>query len=217
MSLAHRVSGYNRRRKWRLFQDVIRPTAETTVLDVGFSDREYSPNDNFLEKNYAWPENITALGVDAPVEFPRRYPSIQAVQYDGGDFPFPDKAFDVCWSNAVIEHVGTHADRRGSQVRFVQEATRVAKTSFITTPNKWFPIEVHTRTPFLHWLPKRWFDAYLRMRDNEWATGDYMDLLSFQAFRAVLRQADIGPYRVYKNRLGGISMDFVAVFGDGAR
>ena len=24
---------------------------------------------------------------------------------------------------------------------------------FLTTPNRWFPIEVHTRLPLVHWLP----------------------------------------------------------------
>ena len=25
---------------------------------------------------------------------------------------------------------------------------------FVTTPNRWFPIEVHTRLPLVHWLPE---------------------------------------------------------------
>ena len=24
---------------------------------------------------------------------------------------------------------------------------------FVTTPNRWFPLEVHTLLPFVHWLP----------------------------------------------------------------
>jgi hypothetical protein len=31
---------------------------------------------------------------------------------------------------------------------------------FVTTPNRWFPIEVHTQFPLLHWLPK---SAYRRL------------------------------------------------------
>ncbi len=34
------------------------------------------------------------------------------------------------------------------------ECCRVAhRAAFVTTPNRWFPIEVHTRIPFVHWLP----------------------------------------------------------------
>ena len=53
------------------------------------------------------------------------------------------------FSNAVIEHVGGRAEQR----RFVDESLRVAPRAFVTTPNRWFPVEVHTRLPLVHWLP----------------------------------------------------------------
>lgn len=31
----------------------------------------------------------------------------------------------------------------------------------ITTPNRFFPIEVHTKLPFIHWLPKKIFRKIL--------------------------------------------------------
>jgi hypothetical protein len=51
----------------------------------------------------------------------------------------------------VIEHVGG----RDRQEAFVREALRVGRRVFATTPNRWFPIEVHTRLPLVHWLPER--------------------------------------------------------------
>ena len=30
----------------------------------------------------------------------------------------------------------------------------MAKAGFVTTPNRWFPIESHTRLPLVHWLPR---------------------------------------------------------------
>ena len=49
----------------------------------------------------------------------------------------------------MIEHVGGREQQR----RFVEESLRVARRAFITTPNRWFPVEVHTRLPLVHWLP----------------------------------------------------------------
>ena len=46
MSFAYKVSGYNRKRKWALFERLIRPTADLTVLDVGFNEIEHSSTDN---------------------------------------------------------------------------------------------------------------------------------------------------------------------------
>lgn len=214
MSLAYRVSGFNRRRKYEIFLREFAPRPEHTILDVGFSDAEYSATDNFLEKHYPHRSQITALGVEAPVQFAQRYPDVRAVQFDGGVFPFADKSFDIAWSNAVIEHVGKHQSRWDAQVLFLREIARVSRRAFVTTPNKWFPVEVHTRTPLLHWLPKRAFDRYLRLRGQDWAAGDYMDLLSHGDLRRLLRDAGIRDYRILQNRLFGLTLDFIIIFGE---
>ena len=107
MSLAYKISAWNRNRKWRLFLDKIKPNKDAKILDVGFNDIEYSATDNYLEKNYRYPENITALGFDNNSrEFAKRYRQVKAVYYQGGIFPFANNYFDICWSNAVLEHVG---------------------------------------------------------------------------------------------------------------
>ena len=76
MSIADKISSYNRNRKWRLFSESIYISNNVKVLDVGFSDKEYSQTDNYLEKHYLYSENITALGIDEPNEFCRRYPTV---------------------------------------------------------------------------------------------------------------------------------------------
>jgi SAM-dependent methyltransferase len=203
------MSGFNRRRKWDRFLAEMNPQPEDRILDVGFSDLEYGTTDNFIEKHYPYPDMITALGIEEATHFRERYPSIRAVTYDGGRFPFEDGAFDIAWSNAVLEHVGTEKHRTGAQVQFLREIRRVARRAFVTTPNRWFPAEVHTRTPFLHWLPKPMFDRYLRLRGHDWAAGDYMTLLSEQDLRARLREAGIEDYRLHRNRIGPFVVDFV--------
>jgi len=210
MSLAYRISAFNRQRKWDKFVELVRPTATLKILDVGYTDHEYTSTDNFLEKHYPFPEQITALGIEEPREFQQNYPQVTVVHYDGVDFPFADGEFDVCWSNAVIEHVGS----RASQVKLAAEMRRVAKCGFITTPNRFFPIEVHTRTPLLHYLPKPWFDRYLRATRQDWAAGDYMNLLSESALRSILAEAGVVEPTIMRNRLFGFTVDFVAMWGD---
>jgi len=208
MSIAYKVSVFNRKRKWDLFLNNIVLTKEMRVLDVGFSEKEYSSTDNFIEKHYPYPEKLTALGVNVPVEFKKRYPLVTAVHYGGGIFPFADKAFDVCWSNAVIEHVGD----RDKQLFFLKEIRRVSRRAFITTPNKHFPIETHTRTPLMHYFPKKIFDRYLTLMGKKWATGNYMHLLSFSDCNNLLCDASIHEYKIIKNRLFGFILDFVIIF-----
>ena len=104
---------------------------------------------NFFEEHYPWPERITALGLHEGDRFRARYPDARYVQGDALQLPFDDGSFDVVFSNAVIEHVGGEDEQR----RFVAEALRVGRRAFVTTPNRWFPVEVHTRLPLVHWLP----------------------------------------------------------------
>ena len=82
---------------------------------------------------------------------------------DGRALPFRDQAFDVVFSNSVIEHVGDAL----SQQRFAREVARVGRAYWVETPNRWFPVEQHLLTPFIHWLPRRWQRA-LVPRFNWW-------------------------------------------------
>ena len=209
MGIAQRVSNYNRSRKWTQFLSLVEPRPGLKVLDIGYTEKEHQDADNFLEKHYPYPEDITALGVDEPVEFRQRYPKVRAVRYDGRKFPFEDKSFDIAWSNAVIEHVG---DAK-AQTLFLAEVVRVSKFAFVTTPNRYFPMEVHTRLPFVHWLPKPVFDRILVALGKDWAAGAYMDLLGERDFRKRLADVGVADYRFVKNRLAGLTMDFVAVIG----
>jgi Methyltransferase domain len=154
VGLADSISLRSRRRKLLLFLDVLGPGPETTVLDVGADELAFGEGGgcgtlNYFEEHYPWPERITALGLQDGAVFRARYPDIAYVQGDACALPFADGEFDVVHSNAVIEHVGG----RERQRLLVSEALRVARRVFITTPNRRFPIEVHTRLPLVHWLP----------------------------------------------------------------
>jgi SAM-dependent methyltransferase len=208
MSLAYKISAWNRKRKLKLFLKEFQPITEKTILDTGFQDEEYTGTENFLEKNFSYLNQITALSLDAPKASLATYPNLRVVTYDGKVFPFPDQSFDICWSNAVLEHVGTEEQ----QVLFLKEIKRVAKTAFITTPNKYFPIEVHTLTPLLHFLPKEVFDRYLSLIGKEWAAGDYMKLLSVWDVHRFLHKAGVKKYKIFKNRFFLFPMDFAIVF-----
>src|SRR5579871_6827470 len=151
--VASRVSLRSRERKLRRFLDLLEPGPETTVVDVGVTDAPFGEGstDNFFEAMYPWPERITAVGHTELDRFAAAFPSVRAVRADGRELPFDDRAFDLGFSNAVVEHV---AGGREGQRRFVHELCRVAARVYVTTPNRWFPLEVHTLRPFVHWLPE---------------------------------------------------------------
>ena len=117
-------------------------TRETRVLDVGGTP------DNWLLLDER--PHLTLLNT------PRAKEEVGAgvdwVAGDGRSLPFRDDAFDIVFSNSVIEHVGDAE----SQLRFAREARRVGRAYWIQTPNRWFPVEQHLLTPLVHWLPRAW-------------------------------------------------------------
>jgi SAM-dependent methyltransferase len=182
--LVDQVSLRSRERKLRLFLDELHPTVETSVLDVGADELAFGEGDgcgtlNFFEERYPWPERITALGLHDGSGFSARYPRIRYVQGDACALPFADGEFDIVFSNAVIEHVGDHERQR----QLVSEALRVGRRIFITTPNRRFPIEVHTRLPLMHWLPDRLTHRTYRAVGKSSATE--IQLLTSRSFEAL--------------------------------
>lgn len=156
MGLFQKYSAISRKRKHELFFSTFAPTQDTIILDVG---AEANPKENqslHLIDTYPWKHNIHALNLlDQHIQFIKNhYPEINAFVGDACDLPWPDKHFDIVYSNAVIEHVGNY----DKQQKMAREIMRVGKSWFVTTPNRWYPFEFHRRLPLITWLPG---DAYL--------------------------------------------------------
>ncbi|HVU78457.1 MAG TPA: methyltransferase domain-containing protein [Gaiellaceae bacterium] len=162
--VASQVSLRSRERKLQLFLDLLGPGPESTVVDVGVTNAPFGggSTDNFFEAMYPWPERITGVGHTELDAFEAAFPPVRAVRADGRELPFADGEFDFGFSNAVVEHV---AGGRDGQRRFVHELCRVAGRVFVTTPNRWFPLEVHTLLPFVHWLPPAGRARLIRYED----------------------------------------------------
>ena len=141
----------------------MQPTAETTVVDVGVSEGGYGADAygtaNFFEALYPWPERITAVSTQYLTRFRKAFPTVTTVRADGRSLPFADDAFDVGFSNAVVEHLPD----RDAQRAFVRELCRVSRRVFVTTPNRRFPVDPHTLVPLAHWLPDAQRDAVYRV------------------------------------------------------
>jgi len=129
-------------RRMRLFQQVFHVTGQTRVLDVGGSPEIW---------DYAAVRpNLTIVNLPSAIE---RLDRVTAqVAADGCLLPFRDQAFDIVFSNSVIEHVGDIAQQR----RFSREIARVGRCYWVQTPNRGFPIEQHLLLPFVHQLPLSW-------------------------------------------------------------
>lgn len=69
---------------------------------------------------------------------------------DGREMGCADASFDVCYSNSVIEHLFDFESQR----RYAAEMRRVGRGIWVQTPARWFFLEPHLMTPFIHFLPR---------------------------------------------------------------
>jgi len=203
-SLPARIATFQRRRMYERFLSDTMVALHDTILDVGVtSDRSYSSS-NYVEAWYPEKGRITTVGIDDASFLEDLYPGMSFVQANGLDLPFQDNSFDVVHSSAVLEHVGTFEN----QTKFISECTRVArKAVFLTTPNRWFPVEFHTVLPLVHWFPRPIFRKLMRRTGRHFFAEEANLNLMTAAELGIAARAAFNvhkfEYRVSSVRLGG--------------
>jgi hypothetical protein len=198
---AVRLANRQRLRLFADFMDFAQPGGRDKVLDLGVTADDSRDMNNYFELLYPHTARITAAGLEAKSPLPKRFKGLRYVRIRPGRLPFRDGAFDYVHSSAVIEHVGS----RAQQQAFLKEAWRVCRKGlFLTTPNRWAPVEFHTVTPLLHWLPAPAFRAYLRWRGMHlYADEANLNLLDAGDLSALAAGAGLENARIHGVRLFG--------------
>jgi len=155
---ATQLQTVSRQRKLDIFLKEFQPTAADRVLAIGVDAKQVQGISNMVEFGYPYPESMTGLTYDEPDTWGEPAKRMKLVHGDVRNMPFPDDSFEIAMANAVIEHVGKSDQQR----LMISEMCRVAPRVFITTPNYYFPFELHTRLPFIQFLPARLRDVVLR-------------------------------------------------------
>ena len=160
------------------------------------------------------PRSVHVLNLQAP---PTSVPDwITADLGDATDPALLSKAgaYDLVYSNSVIEHVGGHAPRAA----FAANVAALADRHWIQTPYRYFPVEPHWVCPFMQYLP-------LRMRARlglHWPLvhTPHADLESAIAAQLSVELLDITAMRHYfpdsqiiYDRLAGLVKSVIAVKG----
>lgn len=165
-----------RRKMYRKFMEYCKPSESDNVLDLGATPDTRLADSNFFEMLYPWKQNITVASIENCSALVEKL-GLKAYVYNEPkkSLPFTDKEFDILFCSAVLEHVGTREDQK----YFLEECLRVADRVFLTTPYRYFPLEMHTFVPFLHWLPWTWFQKIVKpIQKGFWSDINNLNLLS---------------------------------------
>lgn len=195
-----------RRQRLQVFLEALRPGPLTRILDVG----GYVDN---WEGVVPIESPVTLLNLSLPpnvASVPKRYTCLAG---DGRKMNFPDGSFDIVFSNSVIEHVGSFEDQK----RFAAEVRRVGKKIYLQTPNRWFFIEPHFVTVFVHFLP--WSIARRLIRFcsyRGWVrSGDNIDLKRLAEELRLLSGKELKELfpdcEIHRERLFGMTKSFMVV------
>ncbi len=165
-----------RKKMYLRFEQSLQPKETDEVLDFGVTPDVQLSDSNFFEKMYPYKNKLTVASIE-DCEFLVEEYGLKAFvkNMPKAELPFEDGQFDILFCSAVLEHVGTRKDQKF----FLKECMRVSKKMFLTTPNRYFPIEMHTFLPFLHWLPWRIFQKIVRkIKGDFWADINNLNVVS---------------------------------------
>jgi hypothetical protein len=206
------LSNRNRTRRFEAFERLVSRVRElkegpVEILDVG------GTNSFWQQRGWGGREDVHVVTANLTEEArshdniePRVGDATNLAEYDNG-------AFDIVFSNSVIEHLRSYTAQRA----MAREVRRLAPRHWIQTPNYWFPIEPHFLTPGWQYLPESMRVALLRRRRWGWR-GPCPDVAEARVLVQEIRllrcrelQELFPDALIVKERFGGLVKSFVAV------
>lgn len=185
------LSARFRRRRFERFVQKLSVTPRDRILDLGGDEATW------LSTPYR--DRVTVANIAAPSPTVV-LPYVRADACDLGAV-FDTGAFDVVFSNSVIEHVGDPA----RQKRFGDEVRRVGRRYWVQTPYRHFPVEPHFLFPLFQYLPpagQRWVGLRWKYSHLKRHGADVLDelsrlrLLDRRELRAIFPDAAVLSERV---------------------
>ncbi|HET9740761.1 MAG TPA: class I SAM-dependent methyltransferase [Solirubrobacteraceae bacterium] len=175
-----------RARRHARFVSLMRPDPGTRIVDVGCGPlglRAFAPE-----------LDVTGVDLEHRPDYPGPFVQADATRR----LPFEDGAFDLAYSNSLIEHLPP-----GDRAAFAAEVKRVARRWWVQTPAFGFPLEPHALLPFAHWLPPALRRPYWRLG----IAGGWEEI-------SLLRRGELAALfgePVIAERLGPLAKSWIAV------
>ena len=172
-----------------IINDIIKNIEIDEALDIGTTSDTLNISSNSVIRNIKNIKNFKCLSnqeVNSNFFYKKLKKSITDDFYENELSEFSS---DLVISNATIEHVGGFL----KQKKMIENIIKLTKKIFIiTTPNKFYPIELHTKIPFIHWLPKLIYRRILKFLGlSFYAQEENLNLLDVHQLQEMLNDQKI--------------------------
>ena len=164
------------------------------VLDIGSTEDDTNESSNFIIKNLGNFKEVKSIS-DQSINskfFSKSLKKSITSKFSKDDI----KEFqsDLVISNATIEHVGDFKN----QIMMCKNIINLSRKYYIIiTPNRYHPLEFHTKIPLIHWLPKKTHRMLLQLFGlNFFANEKNLNLLSNYDLNLIMKILEQTDYKI---------------------
>ena len=187
----------NRIKIFNIFENNVPYNQNTKIIDVGTTPI-LEEHENIIFQLYKWKENITGFSNQNCNILKNIFAPSNFIIGDARNTKLENDSYDISFCSATIEHVGNYNEQK----QLINELFRISKEHiFITTPNRNFPLDFHTKLPLLHLLPKKIHRSLLRLLRFEFLSKEEnLNLLNINEIKKILNELNIVNYSIYYNK-----------------
>ena len=191
-----------------IFKENIKFNKDSKILDVGTAPILES-YENIIFHQYKWKNNITGFSNQNCKILKEKFKLNKFIKGDAKNIKLKKNSFDISFCSATIEHVGNYK----SQKKLISELFRVSrKYVFLTTPNRSFPIDFHTKLPLIHLLPKKIHRKILKfLKLDYFASEKNLNLLFSRDIKKICSDLKIMKYKIIYNKFIFLKSNIILV------
>ncbi len=198
----------NRIKIYRVFEKNANINENTNIIDIGTTPI-LDKHENILFHHYKWKKNITGFSNQNCDILKEKFKESNFILGDARDIKFNDNSFDISFCSATIEHIGSYLNQK----KLVSELVRISKNNvFITTPNRNFPIDFHTKLPLAHLLPKKIHRKILSFFGlNYFAKEENLNLLNTKEIKKICNELNIKNFKIIYNKFLFLNSNIILI------
>ncbi len=193
----------------KIIEDNITKNNIEDAIDIGSTEDKENESSNYIIKNLSYIPKIISIS-DQIINDKFFSKNIKkSITDEFSNKEILELKSDLVISNATIEHVGSFEN----QEKMISNIISLSKKVFvITTPNRFHPIEFHTKLLFLHWLPKKIYSKICEFIGlSFFAKEKNLNLLSKHELINLMKILNFTNYKIFKIKLLGFVSNYILI------
>ena len=183
-----------RNEMFELFKKKLSRVSVDSLLDIGTTEENLLKSSNFFVKKFQYikiKKSISDQNIDKTY-FDRFIKKSITSDFKPEDIELFKS--DLVISSATIEHVGNVANQKKMLENIISLTNKIF---FVTTPYRFYPIDFHTKIPFIHMFPKKIHRAILKLlKLEDFAKEENLNLLDIATIKKIISELNTDNFKI---------------------